>query len=116
VSRVSSLRLLLPFLRPYLPRALGAAVALLAAAGLTLAIGQGLRHIIDDGFRGGAGALNHAAIVMAAIVAALGLATACRYYLVTWLGERVAADLRRAVFDHLTRLDARSTRPRAPAT
>ena len=104
---VASLRLLLPFLRPYLPRALGAAAALLAAAGLTLAVGQGLRHIIDDGFRGGPGALNQAALVMGLIVAALGVATSARYYLVTWLGERVAADLRRAVFDHLTRLDAR---------
>lgn len=104
---VASLRLLLPFLRPYLPRALGAAVALFAAAGLTLAIGQGLRHIIDDGFAGGPGALNRAAAVMGLIVAALGIATSLRYYLVTWLGERVAADLRRAVFDHLTRLDAR---------
>ncbi|WP_198369895.1 ABC transporter transmembrane domain-containing protein [Roseomonas rosulenta] len=104
---VAPLRLLLPFLRPYLPRALGAAAALLAAAGLTLAIGQGLRHIIDDGFAGGAGALNRSAAVMGGIVAALGIATSLRYYLVTWLGERVAADLRRAVFDHLTRLDAR---------
>ena len=103
---VAALRLLLPFLRPYLPRALAAAVALLAAAGLTLAVGQGLRHIIDDGFRGGPGALNGAALVMGGIVAALGVATSLRYYLVTWLGERVAADLRRAVFDHLTRLDA----------
>jgi ATP-binding cassette subfamily B protein len=104
---VASLRMLLPFLRPYLPRAGGAAVALLAAAGLTLAVGQGLRHIIDDGFAGGPAALNQAAIVMGAIIAALGVATSARYYLVTWLGERVAADLRRAVFDHLTRLDAR---------
>jgi len=104
---VASLRLLLPFLRPYLPRALAAAAALLAAAGLTLAIGQGLRQIIDEGFGGGPGALNRAAAVMGMIVAALGVATSLRYYLVTWLGERVAADLRRAVFDHLTRLDAR---------
>jgi ATP-binding cassette subfamily B protein len=107
IRRVAALRLLLPFLRPYAGRAIGAAVALLAAAGLTLAIGQGLRRFIDDGFGGGAGALNQAAVVMALIVAALGIATSLRYYLVTWLGERVAADLRRAVFDHLTRLDAR---------
>ncbi|MEO3474557.1 ABC transporter transmembrane domain-containing protein [Roseomonas sp. CAU 1739] len=102
---VASLRLLLPFLRPYLGRALCAAVALFAAAGLTLAVGQGLRQIIDGGFRGGPAALNHAALIMAGIVASLGVATSVRYYLVTWLGERVAADIRRAVFDHLTRLD-----------
>ncbi len=104
---VASLRLLFPFLRPYRARGIGAVVALFAAAGLTLAIGQGLRQIIDDGFGGGPGALNQAAIVMAMIVAALGVATSARYYLVTWLGERVAADIRRAVFDHLTRLDPR---------
>ncbi len=106
-SGVASLSLLLPFLRPYLARAGAAAFALLAAAGLTLAVGQGLRRIIDDGFTGGPAALDQAALVMAGIIAALGFATAARYYLVTWLGERVAADLRRAVFDHLTRLDAR---------
>jgi ATP-binding cassette subfamily B protein len=104
--RVASLRLLLPFLRPYLPRALAAAAALLAAAALTLAVGQGLRHVVDDGFAGGPSALNRAALALGAIVAALGVATSLRYCLVTWLGERVAADLRRAVFDHLTRLDA----------
>ncbi len=104
---VPALGLLLPFLRPYLGRVLGAATALLLAAGLTLAVGQGLRHIIDDGFGGGTSALNRAALVMGGIVAALGVATSCRYYLVTWLGERIAADLRRAVFDHLTILDAR---------
>jgi ATP-binding cassette subfamily B protein len=97
--------LLLPFLRPYLSRSIAAVVALFAAAGLTLAIGQGLRQIIDSGFRGGPGALNQAALVMGAIVASLGIATSLRYYLVTWLGERVAADIRRATFDHLTRLD-----------
>ncbi|WP_198378671.1 ABC transporter transmembrane domain-containing protein [Neoroseomonas rubea] len=103
---VAALRLLLPFLRPYLARAAGAAGALIAAAALTLAVGQGLRHIIDDGFTGGPGALNQAALVMGGIVAGLGIATSLRYYLVSWLGERVAADLRAAVFDHLTRLDA----------
>ncbi|MBP0464716.1 ATP-binding cassette domain-containing protein [Roseomonas sp. PWR1] len=103
---VTALRLLLPFLRPYLLRAAGAATALVAAAALTLAVGQGLKHIIDDGFSGGPGALNQAALVMGGIVAGLGVATSLRYYLVTWLGERVAADLRAAVFDHLTRLDA----------
>ena len=103
---IAALRLLLPFLRPYLLRAAGAATALIAAAALTLAVGQGLKHIIDDGFSGGPGALNQAALVMGAIVAGLGVATSLRYYLVTWLGERVAADLRGAVFDHPTRLDA----------
>jgi ATP-binding cassette subfamily B protein len=105
---IASLRLLLPQLRPYLPRTLGAAAALLLAAGLTLGLGQGLRVLIDEGFAAeGAGALDRAAVVMFAIVAALGLATATRFYLVSWLGERVAADLRRRVFEHVLTLSPR---------
>jgi ATP-binding cassette subfamily B protein len=114
---VTSLRLLLPQLRPYLPRALGAGAALLLAAGLTLALGQGLKRLIDEGFAtGGAAALDGAALAMFAIVAALAVATSTRYYLVSWLGERVAADLRRRVFDHVLRLSPAISRRRAPAT
>jgi ATP-binding cassette subfamily B protein len=105
---VASLRLLLPFLRPYLAQASGAALALLVAAGLLLALGQGLRLLIDQGFGSGDPArLNQAALLMFAVVAGLGLATALRFYLVSWLGERVAGDLRRAVFDHVIGLSAR---------
>lgn len=97
---IASLRLLLPQLRPYLPRALAAMTALLLAAALTLTLGQGLRLLIDEGF-GGAGNLNGAALFMGAVVALLAVATSARYYLVSWLGERVAADLRVRVFDHI---------------
>jgi ATP-binding cassette subfamily B protein len=97
---IASLRLLLPQLRPYLPRALAAMTALLLAAGLTLTLGQGLRLLIDEGF-GGAGNLDSAALFMGAVVACLAAATSARYYLVSWLGERVAADLRLRVFDHI---------------
>jgi ATP-binding cassette subfamily B protein len=101
-SRLGALGLLLPYLRPYRLRALGAAAALLLAAGLVLALGQGLRHLIDHGFAGGSMAhLDHAALAMFAVVAALGCATAARFYLVSWLGERVAADLRRALFERV---------------
>ncbi len=103
-SPVASLGLLLPHLRPYLPRALAAAFALIAAAGLTLALGQGLRHLIDRGFAGGVAALDQAALFMGSVVALLAIATSARYYLVSWLGERVAADLRRRVFDHVLTL------------
>ncbi len=96
--------MLLPHLRPYLPRALAAGFALIAASGLTLALGQGLRHLIDNGFAGGASALDQAAIFMGSVVALLAVATSARFYLVSWLGERVAADLRRRVFDHVLSL------------
>ncbi len=101
-ASVASLRLLLPRLRPYAARAAGAALALLLAAGLVLALGQGLRRLVDEGFAGGApGRLDRAALLMFAVVAALAAATAARFYLVSWLGERVAADLRRDVFSHV---------------
>jgi len=104
-SSFVTLRMLLPFVRPYRGRVVGACVALLAAAGLSLAIGQGLRGLIDVGFAsGGSAALDRAALGMFAIVAGLGLASCTRFYLVTWLGERVAADLRRAVFEHVITL------------
>ncbi|MBC7432194.1 MAG: ATP-binding cassette domain-containing protein [Rubritepida sp.] len=96
---------MLPHVRPYLGRAIAASVALLVAAGLLLGLGQGLRTLIDQGFgTASADMLNTAALGMFGIVAALGVATATRFYLVSWLGERVAGDLRRAVFDHVLKL------------
>ena len=102
---LTSLRVLLPHLRPYLGRAIAASLALLVAAGLLLGLGQGLRQFIDQGFGGTSPAsLNGAALAMFLIVAALGASTALRFYLVSWLGERVAGDLRRAVFNHVLSL------------
>ncbi len=96
---LSALRLLFPFLRPYRLRAGGAALALALAAGLVLLLGQGVRRLIDFGFSTGSAAhLNEAALAMAAVVLALGVTTAARFYLMSWLGERVAADLRAALF------------------
>nr|WP_294556084.1 ABC transporter transmembrane domain-containing protein [uncultured Rhodopila sp.] len=103
--RVAPLRLLIPYLRPYGLRTFGAAAALLTAAGLLLTLGQGLRRLIDIGFATGDTAhLDHAAMAMVAIVAALAFATAARFYLVSWLGERVAADLRRDMFNRVVSL------------
>jgi len=102
---LTSLRVLLPHLRPYIGRAIAASLALLVAAGLLLGLGQGLRQLIDQRFGGASPAsLNGAALAMFLIVAALGASTALRFYLVSWLGERVAGDLRRAVFNHVLNL------------
>ena len=102
---VASLRLLLPYLRTYAWRLLGAGAALVVAAGLVLTLGQGLRHLIDHGFAGRSpAALNLAALAMFLVVAALAFATYARFYLVSWLGERIAADLRRDLFAHVIRL------------
>lgn len=90
---------MLPYLRPYRLRVIGAWIAMAIAASLLLGIGQGLKHLIDTGFSaGGEASLDQAALLLAFVVAALGAATATRFFLVTWLGERVAADLRRDAF------------------
>ena len=97
-----ALGLLLPHLRPYLPRAIGAGAALLCASLLTLALGQGVARLIDTGLGPGSGpGLDAAAGLMVAIVAGLAVATSTRYFLVSWLGERVAADIRKRVYDHV---------------
>ena len=104
-QRLIALRLLLPYLRPYRAQAAGAAAALLIAAGLMLAIGQGLRHLIDTGFSSRSPAsLNTAAIAMFAVVASLGAASSARFALVSWLGERISADLRRDLYGHIITL------------
>jgi ATP-binding cassette subfamily B protein len=101
----NSLRLLLPYLKPYAWHAAGASASLFAAAGLILGIGQGLKHLINQGFGSHSGAaLNQAALIMFAVVAALGAATALRFSLISWLGERCGADLRRDMFNHVITL------------
>ena len=104
---VNSLALLLPYLRPYRLRTLGAATALLVAAGLVLTLGQGLRRLIDLGFAtGGDTHLDRAALALIGVVSVLACATCARFYLVSWLGERVAADLRRDIFNRVISLSA----------
>jgi len=101
-SRIGALRLLLPFLLPYRWRAIGAATALGLSAALVLLLGQGVRRLIDIGFAtSDRGHLDGAALAMFGVVAGLGIATGTRFYLVSWLGERVAADLRAALFDRV---------------
>ncbi|MCG6657924.1 ATP-binding cassette domain-containing protein [Halomonas campisalis] len=99
------LRLLI-LLRPYRWHLLLAALALLAASGSVLLLGQGLRLVIDQGFLAeDLARLNQALALMLGVVTVLAMASALRYYLVTWIGERLAADLRRRVFDHLLDLE-----------
>ncbi|MCY0386787.1 ABC transporter transmembrane domain-containing protein [Robbsia sp. Bb-Pol-6] len=97
--------MLIPFVGRYVWQAAAAGVALLSAAGLVLALGQGMRHLIDHGFASGSQAqLNHTALAMFGVVAALAVATACRFSLVSWLGEQIGADIRRAAFNHVLSL------------
>ena len=79
-----------------------AVVALIFAAGATLAIGQALRRVIDQGFRAdNAAFLDQYFIALFGVVVALAIATFARFYLVSWLGERVVARVRSAVYDRV---------------
>ncbi|MGD9742882.1 MAG: ABC transporter transmembrane domain-containing protein [Dongiaceae bacterium] len=99
------LKPLLAALRPYRLQVLGALLALVVAAGTVLALGQGLRMLVDNGFVGGdERLLDQAVIAMIGVTTLLALATYARFSLVSWIGERVVADLRRAVFDNVIRL------------
>ncbi|MBN9697195.1 MAG: ATP-binding cassette domain-containing protein [Zoogloea sp.] len=98
-------RALLQLLAPYRRRVLIAALALIVAAGAMLAVGQGLRLVIDQGFSAGdPDWLDRSLAAMFGVIALLAAATYLRFYNVSWLGERVTADLRRKVFDHLLSL------------
>jgi ATP-binding cassette subfamily B protein len=106
VSPSSALRGLARFLLPYRARVAGALAALVVAAACWLALGQGVKHVIDGGFAGGdPAALDQALVGVLAIAAVLALATWLRFYLMMSLGERVVTDLRRAVFDHILGLE-----------
>ena len=103
---IASLRLLWPFFRPYRARSILAGLALVAAAGLVLGVGQGVKDMVDHGLRDGGGIaqLNRASIEMFLVITAFAATTCGRYYLVSWLGERVTADVRRALFDRVISL------------
>jgi ATP-binding cassette subfamily B protein len=94
------------FLAPYKLRIAAAVVALLVAAGCVLALGQGLRVVVDRGFGSGEPRLlDQAVLAMIALAVVLAAATWCRFYLMMTTGERVVTDLRRAVFDHILGLE-----------
>jgi len=104
---VRQLRRLLPFVRPYRWRIVGAVVAATIAAAMVLALGRGISTLIDQGFgKGNRDLLDQALIAIIVGTAVLAAATYARVWLVSWLGERVVADMRRAIFDHVIQLHA----------
>jgi len=106
-AKLRPLKLLIPFVVRYRGRALAAVAALLVASLATLAVPLAVRRMIDFGFTDERiGLIDQYFGLMIVVVAVLAIASASRYYLVTTLGERVVADLRAAVFDHLTILAA----------
>ncbi|MGP1281749.1 MAG: ABC transporter transmembrane domain-containing protein [Parasphingopyxis sp.] len=102
---LGNLALIWRFAIRYPMRIVGAGIALLVAAAATLAIPDGFRRVIDQGFSGAGGDISQYFYYLFFIVVVLALATAARFYFVSWLGERVVADLRVAVQRNLLALD-----------
>jgi len=100
------LRDLIPFLRPYTGRLALALFALAVAAAAMLALPVALRHLVDSGFAAeDATAIDRYFLVLLGVAIVFGTFAALRFYLVMWLGERVVADIRSAVYDHVIRMD-----------
>lgn len=104
-SSLATLKGLIPFLMPYRKQFALAGVALLVAACATLAIPYAFRQMIDLGFsNSGQNSIKHVDLTFLAlfgVAVILGIATAARFYMVSWLGERVTADIRNAVYSHV---------------
>jgi ATP-binding cassette, subfamily B, bacterial len=99
------LRRLAPFLSRYLRQIAFAFIALIVAAATTLMIPVAVRRVLDHGFTGANTELvNQYFGVMLVIVAVLAVSSAVRFYYVSWLGERIVADVRDLLFKHLTTL------------
>ncbi len=97
---------LLPFLRPYRRQFVFAGIALLFAAGATLAIPAAFKQMIDHGFGASAGSqsiehVDATFLALFGVAAVLAVSTAARFFTVSWLGERVVADVRAAVYRHV---------------
>src|SRR5918995_4568211 len=105
-ANLSALTPLVPYALAYRGRIAAALAALVGASAATLVVPLAVRRVVDHGFSDEAGGLIDAYFAMLiVVVGVLAVASALRYYLVITLGERVVADLRKAVFSHLTRLD-----------
>lgn len=97
-----AIRLASRFIAPYRWQALGALLALVVTAGITLSMGQGIRLLVDQGFMTGSpDLLNQSIGLFLLLVMGLAVGTFVRFYLVSWIGERCVADIRRQVFNHL---------------
>jgi ATP-binding cassette, subfamily B, bacterial len=99
------LRRLLPLLSKYRGSIAMALLALIVASATTLLIPIAVRRVIDHGFtKENADLVNQYFGVMLAVVAVLAVSSAVRFYYVSWLGERIVADVRDLLFNHLTKL------------
>lgn len=100
------LQLLWPLLKPYKRYLLGGLVALAASSGMTLAMGWGLKNIVDHGFDDTTGEfLDYALTILLVVILVMSGASYARFRLVNMVAERVTTDLRRQIYRHLLSLD-----------
>ena len=94
------------FIRPYRATLVAALAALAIAAGAVLGFGMVLQRVVDHGLSSGSGReLNQALLLFLLVVTVMAAAVAARVYLVNWMGERVVADIRKAVFRQVLKLE-----------
>lgn len=104
-TKLSSIAQLMRLVAPYRWRWMCAIIALLFTAGITLTIGQGVRVVIDDGFvAGSVSQLQQGIYLLLGLSLLMAAGTFVRFYLVSWLGERISADIRSAVFNNIVGL------------
>ena len=109
VMRSSPFKSLLPWLGgmllPYRWEVVVALIALMIGSVSWLALGQGVRMVVDEGLVAqNSSQLNHAILLVLLIASIGGVAAYFRFYFMTWLGERICADIRRSVYQHLLTL------------
>jgi ATP-binding cassette, subfamily B, bacterial len=101
----NALRMAWRFIAPYRGRVFGALLALMFTAAITLSMGQGIKLLVDQGLATQSpAALQQSIGLFFVLVLALAIGTFTRFYLVSWIGERFVADIRKRVFNHLIEL------------
>ncbi len=104
-QKLNYLRRTAGFLRPYTGHVAAAILALVITGLSVLGLGQGLKGLIDGGFTNGdAKSLDYALYMLLGLSFVMAVGTFARFYFVSWLGERVVADLRQAVFNRVISL------------
>lgn len=99
LHKFTNLQSIIAFIRPYTFMMILALIALLATSAVSLSLGQGIKMVIDNGFIAGSkDQLKTALFILIAMISLLAIGTFSRFYLMSWLGERVTADIRKAVF------------------
>jgi len=97
-----TLAALLPFLRPYKKQFVLAIFSLILAASATLAVPLSFRQIIDLGFNANSdNQINQTFLILFIVACLVALGTSLRFYMVSWLGEKITTDIRAAVYSHV---------------